>query len=445
MGTTTPPPHLDYAAFLDFLQAYGHNFFRLYAWEQARYHNTIKSDDFWFEPSVYERTGPGRALDGKPTFNLDRFNESYFERLRTRVIEAGRRGIYVSVMLFNGWSIQPKAGSYADNNPWRAHPFNAGNNVNGISGDVNDSNRLWRILGLGMVDGGRETHVSIQNPVNPYQKAYVRKVVDAVNDLDNVLYEISNESPADSTEWQYDMIRYIRAYEAKKAKQHPIGMTATWPGGKDAVLFRSPADWISPNNETKDYLNNPPVATGDKVIVSDTDHLCGVCGKPQWPWKSFTRGEHLLFMDVYDGQYPPERRHDPQSPSFVSIRKQLGYIVTFARKMDLKAMTPQPELCSTGYCLVNLPAHEPEYLVYRPDMTDPISVDLSAASGPLSVEWFDPRTGTSQLGARVRGGGRHSFAPPFSGEAVLYIKKVEGPRRAAGPGFAASQPTHRAH
>jgi hypothetical protein len=45
--------------------------------------------------------------------------------------------------------------------------------------------------------------------VTRLQEAYVRKVIDAVNDLDNVLYEISNESDDSSKDWQYHLIRFI--------------------------------------------------------------------------------------------------------------------------------------------------------------------------------------------------------------------------------------------
>jgi len=51
------------------------------------------------------RTGPGRGRDGELKFDLTKFREEYFKRLRARVLEAGRRGIYVSIMLFNGLSI----------------------------------------------------------------------------------------------------------------------------------------------------------------------------------------------------------------------------------------------------------------------------------------------------------------------------------------------------
>jgi len=42
--------------------------------------------------------------------------------------------------------------------------------------------------------GALETHSLLDPTVIALQEAYVRQVVDAVNDLDNVLYEISNES-----------------------------------------------------------------------------------------------------------------------------------------------------------------------------------------------------------------------------------------------------------
>ncbi len=41
------------------------------------------------------------------------------------------------------------------------------------------------------------------------------------------------------------MIRFIKSYEAGKAKQHPVGMTQQWPEGNEAALLASPADWIS--------------------------------------------------------------------------------------------------------------------------------------------------------------------------------------------------------
>jgi len=36
-----------------------------------------------------------------------------------------------------------------------------------------------------------------------------------------------------------------------------------------------------------------------------------------------------------------------------AMRKQMGYTLTYANKMNLAAMTPRNELASTKYCLAN--------------------------------------------------------------------------------------------
>ena len=51
------------------------------------------------------------------------------------------------------------------------------------------------------------------------EKAYIRKVIDTVNDLDNVLYEVSNESGSPySDTWQANVISFVKQYEATKPK-----------------------------------------------------------------------------------------------------------------------------------------------------------------------------------------------------------------------------------
>lgn len=76
---------------------------------------------------------------------------------------------------------------------------------------------------------------------------------------------------------RYHIVRYIKAYEAPKPKQHPVGMTAFDSGrtGSMEALFSIPADWISPQNDgvPGDYMNDPPPAGGREIILSDTDHL----------------------------------------------------------------------------------------------------------------------------------------------------------------------------
>ena len=63
--------------------------------------------------------------------------------------------------------------------------------------------------------------------------------------------------------------------EKKKPKQHPVGMTFQYKGGSNKTLFDGPADWVSPNPEGG-YRDNPPASGGQKVVVTDSDHLWGI-------------------------------------------------------------------------------------------------------------------------------------------------------------------------
>ncbi|HVW69001.1 MAG TPA: DUF6298 domain-containing protein [Steroidobacteraceae bacterium] len=404
------PLAFDYDAYLNFLQANGHDFFRLYVWEQSRWTLETADEDYWFYPETpYERTGPGRANDGEPKFDLSKLNQTYFDRLRARVAAAGKRGIYVSIMLFDGWSVAKVKGASHANNPWRGHPFNSANNINGINGDPNG-------------DGsGEETHELLIPAVTAIQDAYVRKVIDTVNDLDNVLYEISNESGQGSQRWQYHMIDLIKSYEAGKPKQHPVGMTVIWPDGDNADLLASHADWISPNGDAK----NPPLATGAKVIVSDTDHLCGKCGDREWVWKSFTRGENPIFMDAYDGAGYGVGGNGFKfdDPRVVDVRRNLGFVVELSRRFDLRDMLPHADtrFVSTGYALAD--PSSARYIVYLPPTASGrVSVDLSGSAADLTAAWLDPTDGLVFSGGPVHRGGPHNFTAPFDGDAVLMLE-----------------------
>ena len=400
-GTSDPPPTFNYPGYLDFLVAHGHNFFRLWTWEQAKWTDEISSA-YWFSAGPYPRPGPGTALDGKPKFDLNQFNQGYFDRVRSRVQDAGSRGIYVSIMLFDGWSVTTKPGS-AQNNPWKGHPFNSANNINGINGDAN---------GDGL---GPEIQTLVNPAVTAIQDAYVRKMIDAISDLDNVLFEIDNEGDATSKAWQYHMIQLIRDYEATKPKQHPIGMTPIWPNGSDTDLYSSAADWISITG----YLDNPAATNGSKVVIGDTDHICGICGNVAWVWRSLTRGQNPILMDGYDGAAIGVGASDynVSNPVWEAIRKNLGYARTYAGRMNMAAAVPRGDLASSGYCLAVVGT---EYLVFLPSGGS-VSVNLTGVSGTRTVEWFNTANGQTVVGASVNGGGWVTISAPFSGAAVAYI------------------------
>ncbi len=396
MGESDPPPAFDWDAYLDFLTAHGHNFVRLWRWETTEWDTAANRQQGTHHcaPHPWPRSGPAAALDGKPRFDLARFDEEFFSRLRSRVESARARGIYVSVMLFEGWALQRVDGV------WRAHPFNAANNVSGLDGDVNGD-------GLGL-----EIHEMVSPEVLAVQEAYVRKVIDTVGDLDNVLYEISNENHPGSTEWQYHMIEFIRTCERERPKQHPVGMTFQFRGGSNKDLFESPADWISPN-PVGGYADKPPASDGRKVILTDTDHLWGIGGNVAWAWKSVCRGLNPLFMDPYDGTILDT------SDQWEAVRRAIGAARAVSERLDLAAMAPLPELASTGYCLAS-PSRE--YLAYLPD-GGAVTLDLTGADGRFTVEWMTETDASPIVGDPVAGGAPCALTAPFGGGAIVHLRK----------------------
>ena len=406
-GVEGQTPDFDYDSYLDFLQRHGHNFIRLWAWEHAQWMQFVEKDvPVRYKPNPYSRTGPGKALDGGPRFDLTKFNDDYFQRLRRRVELADQRGIYVSVMFFQGFSLDKRRGNAKMGNAWHGHPFHASNNVNGINGNPSGD------------DSGREIHELQVPEVTRLQEAYVRKTIDTVGELDNVLWEIGNECHAESVEWQYHMIRLIQKYEASRGKQHPVGMTGAPIGTKP--LLASAADWISPPG--KSWLTDPSANDGKKVVLVDTDHCAPWHHDPDWVWKNLFRGNHFILMDGYvDFRLGSPDKPNPDSDR---TRQAMGRARAWAERIDLARLAPCPKLASTDYCLANAADGGAfQCAVYLPTGGE-ATVDLSAASGPLTVRWIKTKTGEGPSVTSVSGGSRQQFLAPFSGPAVLHLQSA---------------------
>jgi len=434
---TGAPEQFDFSAYLDLLRERGHNFIRLWRWEQFRSQVGGGSAHFCAMPQPWRRTGPRTANDGRPKFDLAAFDPAYFDRLRQRVLTAGNAGIYVSVMLFEGFGLHltPPPDNVA------GHPFHAANNVNqvGIASIVE-----YQVLPL-------------DPRVQALQEAYLRKVVDTLHDLPNVLYEVANESSGasaesvvlpdgssiatpigDSTDWQYWVIDFVKQYERQMGyDRHPVGMTFLYPvpeqGTANEPLFNSPADWISPGFDDGPlpgegrWRTDPPPADGSKVVLSDTDHYAPFGTDALWAWKTFLRGHHPVLYDfgLLDLVRPPAPIPGlPAAASYEAARYAMGDTLRFARRIDLMAMRPWGELSSTGYVLAN-PGQE--YLVLQPsDTADPFSVTVVA--GVYAAEWFGltRRQSVTAEPVALERSATTDFRAPLdaAGPAVLYLKKI---------------------
>jgi hypothetical protein len=357
-------------------------------------------------PLPWRRTGPGQALDGQPKFDLTNFDPAYFDRLQSRVRAAGQRGVYVSVMLFEGWGLfhgarNPRTATKGWS--WTSHPFHPENNVNQPPVALNEH-------------GAGRVHSLGDPALRKLQQDYIHHVIDRVNGFDNVLYEVINEGGEENwIEWVADT---VLSYERTKAKQHPVGVTGHGPTRLTHMLA-SPADWISPGRKDG-FGDDPPAWHGPKISLLDTDHIWGLGGSSAWVWKSFLGGHNPIFMDPYDESV----LESPATPRWESVRRAMGDTRRFANRLNLEAMTPQPKLASTGYCLA-IPGVE--YLVYQQKAGERFTIILEP--GRYSCAWFDPQRGADEAAAplTVTRRGSREFQAPFDGTAVLHLNAAREP------------------
>lgn len=161
---------------------------------------------------------PGYAGDGNK-FDLARWDEAYFRRLRDFVRAAGERGIAVEVTFFS--SIYGDAQS-------RINPLNPANNVN----DTDDMD--WR-----------RVHTLDNGDLLAHQERMVRKLVRELNEFDNVLFEIQNEPWADNHILAGPTNPYLPGWqdEWRNRVEYPTYASlawqravASWIGDEEAML-----------------------------------------------------------------------------------------------------------------------------------------------------------------------------------------------------------------
>jgi hypothetical protein len=429
------PERFDFDAYLRLLTDRRHNFIRLWRWEQFRGYLFPADVHFCMTPQPWPRTGSGTAKDGKPRFDLSAFDQNYFDRLRERAVAAGRIGIYASVMLFEGFSLHLTA--TPDN--VEGHPFHAANNIN----DIGITSILdYQVLPL---DPG----------VEALQLAYIRKVIDTVHDLPNILYEVANESSGqtadsvvfpdgmtvetpigDSTQWQYWVINSVKDYERQMGYDpHPVGMTYLFPvedlSKSNDPLWSSPADWISPGFD--DTLGegrwslDPPANDGRKVVLLDTDHFSPLSSDALWVWKAFLRGHNPILYDlgILGGGVPP----DPSAgtPAFNSLepaRHAMGDTRDLTERISLIEMQPRGDLSSTGFALAD-PGNE--YLILQPsDAADSFTVELTP--GQYAAEWhsLSSRETVAAAPLTVSDQTKINMTPPsgVASPAVTHLRRI---------------------
>jgi hypothetical protein len=110
---------------------------------------------------------PGYAGGGNK-FDLTKWDDAYFKRLKAFLAEAGIRGVVVELNLFC---------PFYEESMWTLSPMNAANNVNGVG----------KIPRAAVYDRTRN------GDLQAVQESVVRKLVAELNTFDNLYFEVCNE------------------------------------------------------------------------------------------------------------------------------------------------------------------------------------------------------------------------------------------------------------
>lgn len=428
MSTVSPPTApaaISFDNYVAFLLAHNQNCTILWHKELPIAFNWGAGGTWQIGPHQWARTGPGNATDGYLKFDLNSFNTNYFNRLRARAIQLQTNGIYAIVELMDGGDLNSYRGA------GDGYPYTGANNINGVDDGYPGSGSSWN----------NSITMSSANAITAAQDATTLHTLDTLNDLPNVLYEISEEASCSSTWWQGHQIALIHSYESTNGLyKHPVLYASLDTScSSDSTLYNSDADCVAPKVSVSPTSSSGSGSPASKVSVNDSDHSYFYTAQPMiywrnYEWKNFCNANQVLFMDPYLINWTSNSRNAPSGVSngvgtspdtkWDTVRDNMGYILSYAKKINLIKMKAQPSLASTTWCIANTNSGSAEYIAYATN-GGTFTVNLTVQSGrTLNVQWLDASTGVVSNMAAISGGSSaQSFTAPASmtNDVALYL------------------------
>lgn len=380
----------DYKRYLDTLYSNRLNLTRVFSGSYREVQGNFEIRDNTLAPAPGNFIAPWFQRDGK--FDLARWDDAYFTRLKDLLSYAGRKGVIVELVLF--------CPLYEDS-MWNASPMNVRNNVNGL-GDV-----------------ARTDVFTLKNVrLTEVQDAMVRKIVSELRGFDNVYYEICNEPyfQGVTLAWEEHIARVISETEASFEKKHLIAQN--WANGSTSIDQPNPL--VSLYNF---HYSRPPasVAMNWNLKRAIGNNETGFDGASDATYRiqawDFLMAGGALFNNLdysftvghEDGTFtPPAATPGGGSPA---LRRQLGYLRVFFDQIPFWRMQPAAEGTVRGPAGATVRALEESgknYAVYIhhahviKDGKPAFQVDSAAASrqlvlrlprGKYVAKWRDTRTG----------------------------------------------------
>ena len=415
----------DYKKYLDTLATEGLNntrtFTGAYVEPQGAFNiarNTLAPREGRFICPWARSDEPGYA-GGGAKFDLSRWDEAYFQRLREFLAYASQRGIVVEMNLF--------CPMYEDKQ-WNLSPMNPKNNVQGIG--PQDRTHVYTV----------DKHAGLL----PVQERMVRRIVAELAEFDNLYYEICNESyfGGVTLEWQHHIADVITEAERDLRQRHSISQNVANGSAKienphpQISIFNFhyavPPDAVAANYELNKVIGDNETGfkgTSDAVYRMEAwDFIIAGGGLFNHLDYSFVAGQEDGTFDYPDSQ--------PGGGS-AALRRQLKVLSDFIHGFNFVKMRPDNSVVKGGVparvsarALVEPGRAYAIYLRPLPDAKERKPVETLAIElpqGSYQAEWINVLDGSVAREARFEhaGGEKSLVAPEFEADIALRIRRQE--------------------
>jgi len=399
-------PAFDYIKYLNTLQKDGMNYTRIFTgamyWEVE---DAFGITNNTLAPAAgtvlapWKRSNVQGNTNGGNKFDLDQWDEEYFNRFKSVVEEAQKRNIIVEVTLFTS--------IYSDKS-WNTCPVNPQNNINNIT-----------------ISDYKKVHTLGNGNLLKYQEKFVKRIVTELNKYDNVIFEIQNEPWADqpvgknkpnfweklipdnwesridipsdsSIQWQSYIAKIITDTEKTLDKKHLIAQCY--------CNFMYPVEDVIPSasiiNFHYDWAEAATFNYGwNKVIGFDESGFAGSDDDTyrQQAWVFLMSGGGLFnnldysFAVGYEDGTLSQKAPGGGSPL---LRKQLLILRKFFESIDFINFSPDREVIalSPGAYSYSISNRKDQFAIYLTGKAKTIQLNIPA--GKYQVQWMNPADGT---------------------------------------------------
>jgi|WetSurMetagenome_2_1015567.scaffolds.fasta_scaffold00002_38 hypothetical protein len=434
-------PDFDYIKYLKRLRLDGMNYTRLFSGTYFE-----RSGSFGIEKNSLA-PAPGRALlpwqrstepgavCGGNKFDLGKWNEAYFARLKSFVSEASDRGIIVEISLFSSiygyWDIQV---------------WNRSNNIS-IKEDIRKDN----------------VHTLDNGMVLSYQESFVRKIVKELNEFDNIIWEIQNEPWSDHTvtvavkseyyskedfadpggewrnvidvadekslAWQSKIASFITDEEGKLSKKHLIA--------QNFCNFYFPVTEVNPSVSVMNFHYAYPVVIEqnygyNRVISFDETGFAGSSDLTyrKQAWNFIMAGGGIfnnLDYSFATGEEDGTALNKAPGGGSSELRRQLKVLSDFINSCPVVRMKPNKNVIIQSPGVFTRALSDPgKYYAIYADKGGRCDLRLTIPGGAYSVEWVDTFDGSVIRSSTIRhpGGEITLSGPEYKEDIALRIIRL---------------------